>query len=305
MPAKLLDGQAQAAKIKAVLQNEIKTLKKSGSSPYLLAIQVGENPASRVYLRQQQKACEEAGIRYELQELPGDISQTTLVSLIEKFNLDNKVSGIIVQMPLPAHLNARDVQIKIAPDKDVEGVHPLNMGMLVYGRPRIIPPTASAALELLKSSGLVLKGKEVTIVGHSEIVGKPIALLLLQSQLASPTPTVCHIATRDLAFHTKRADVLIVAVGRPGLIRAEMIKPQAVVIDIGINRVPVLDQEGKPVLDEQGRLKKKTVGDVDFARAREICAYISPVPGGVGPLTVTMLLRNVVECAKLQRRGSS
>jgi methylenetetrahydrofolate dehydrogenase (NADP+)/methenyltetrahydrofolate cyclohydrolase len=300
MSAILLDGEKLAAQIREKLKKDIEGLKKKGVMPSLVAVQVGENAASRVYISQQKKACEDMGINYQLKELPAGISHKELENFIEYLNKDNKVTGIILQMPLPAGLDARHIQVKISPDKDVEGMHPVNMGMLVYGKIKVAPPTALAAVELLKSSGVDIKGKEVVIVGHSEIVGKPINLLMLMSQLESATPTVCHIATRDLAFHTKRADILFVAVGKPGLIRADMIKPGAIVIDIGINRLPVLDKEGKPVLDDKGKPKKKTVGDVEFEKASQICSYISPVPGGVGPLTVCMLIRNTVECAKLQ-----
>lgn len=301
MPAQLLDGDRLAEKIREELTGQINGLKKAGILPCLVAVQVGENPASRVYIRQQQKACEDMGITYELKEVPRDIPQNDLASFIEELNRDDKITGIILQMPLPSHLDARAVQVEISPAKDVEGMHPVNMGMLLYGSQRVAPPTALAAIELLKSSGVELKGKEVTVVGHSEIVGKPIALLLLQSQLESATPTICHVATRDLTSHTKKADVIFVAVGKPGLIKASMIKQGAIVIDIGINRVPVLDEKGEPVLNEKGKPRKKTVGDVEFDKAKEICSYISPVPGGVGPLTVTMLIRNTVECAKLQK----
>jgi methylenetetrahydrofolate dehydrogenase (NADP+)/methenyltetrahydrofolate cyclohydrolase len=221
------------------------------------------------------------GLTYELKELPADTTQEKLGEFIETLNNDKNITGIILQMPLPEGLDARKAQIRISPDKDVEGMHPVNMGMLVYGSSRLAPPTAKGAMELLASSGVDLKGKEVTVVGHSEIVGKPIALMLLQSQLESATPTVCHIATKDLAFHTKKADVLIVAAGKAGLIKGDMVKPGAIVIDIGINRVG-----------------DKIVGDVEFEKAKEIASYISPVPGGVGPLTVTMLIKNTVECAK-------
>lgn len=301
MPAQLLDGEALAVKIKEDLKAEIESLKKSGAAPHLVAVQVGENPASRVYVNQQKKACEAMGVSYDLKELPADTTQEKLAEFIEGLNKDTSVTGIILQMPLPTHLDARSVQVQISPDKDVEGMHPVNMGRLVYGSARVAPPTALGAVELLKSSGVDLKGKEVVIVGHSEIVGKPIALLMLQSQLESATPTVCHIATRDLAFHTKRADVILVAVGKPNLIRGDMIKQGAIVIDIGINRVPVLDKDGKPVLNEKGKPKKKTVGDVEFEKAKGVCSYISPVPGGVGPLTVTMLIRNTVSCAQSSR----
>lgn len=300
MSAQLLDGKLLAEKLKDTLRKDIEALKKSGVTPHLVAVQVGENPASKVYTNQQKKNCEEMGVSYELKSLPAEIKQDDLLNAIEELNQDKRVTGIILQMPLPKHIDARAVQVKISPIKDIEGLHPANMGMLVYGSPRLAPPTALAAIELLKSSGVDLKGKEVTVVGHSEIVGKPVALMLLQSQLASPTPTVCHIATRDLKFHTSRADILIVAAGKAGLIRADMIKQGAIVIDIGINRVPVLDEKGNPVLNDKGKPKKKTVGDVDFEGAKDISSYISPVPGGVGPLTVTMLMRNVVNAFKLQ-----
>jgi len=301
MPAQLLDGDKLAARIREELASQINGLKKAGTLLCLAAVQVGENPASRVYIRQQQKACEDMGITYELKEVPRDISQSDLASFIEELNRDDRITGIILQMPLPSHLDARAVQVTISPSKDVEGMHPVNMGMLLYGNQRVAPPTALAAIELFKSSGVKLKGKEVTVVGHSEIAGKPIALLLLQSPLESATPTVCHIATKDLTSHTKKADVIFVAVGKPGLIKASMIKQGAIVIDIGINRVPVLDEKGQPVLNDKGKPKKKTVGDVEFDKAKEVCSYISPVPGGVGPLTVTMLIKNTVECAKLQK----
>ena len=302
MQAKLLDGEVLAAKIKESLKTEVEQLKAKGVTPSLAAIQVGENPASRVYIRNQKKSCEEMGIEYNLHEFSDRTAEEELIAHIEKLNNDKSVTGIILQMPLPEPINARRAQQKISPAKDVEGMHPANIGKLLYGHREVAPCTALGALKLLESSGVDLKGKEVVIVGHSEIVGKPLLLLLLQSQLESPTPTVCHIATQDLSFHTKRADVLIVAVGKPGLITGDMIKEGAVVIDIGINRVPVLDEKGKPVLNEKGKPRKKTVGDVVFEEALNKASYLSPVPGGVGPLTVTMLINNVVEACKLQFR---
>jgi len=301
MPAKLLEGSSIAQKIKEELKKEVEELREKGKPPFLVAVQVGENPASRLYLKQQRKASQEIGIGYEIRELSSQISQEELISFIEELNNDEKITGIILQMPLPSHLNPREAQVKISPLKDVESIHPLNMGGLLYGNNKISPPTAWAAVELLKSTGQDLKGKETVIVGHSEIVGKPLALLLLQSQLASPTVTVCHIATKELSFHTKRAEILIVAVGKPHLIEASMIREGAIVVDIGINRIPLLDREGKPLLDEKGKPKTKIVGDVEFDKAKQICSYISPVPGGVGPLTTTFLLKNTVECAKLQK----
>lgn len=298
MTAKLLDGEALAGKIRERLKKEIEELKGKGRTPSLSAVQVGENPASRVYIRNQKKSCEEIGIGYQLHELSDQTTEEELLQFMDKLNNDARVTGIILQMPLPSRINARRVQATISPSKDVEGMNPANLGMLIYGQAKVAPCTALGAMELLKSSGVELKGKEVTVVGHSEIVGKPITLMLLQSLNASPTPTVCHIATRDLAAHTRRADILIVAVGKAGLIKGDMVKEGAIVIDIGINRVPVLDEKGNPVLDEKGNPRKKTVGDVVFEEAVEKASSISPVPGGVGPLTTAMLLKNTVECAK-------
>lgn len=298
MSAKLLDGEALAGKIKEGLKKEVEELKGKGIVPSLAAVQVGENPASRVYIRNQKKSCEEIGIHYRLHELSDQATEEELLQFIGKLNGDARVTGIILQMPLPPQISARRVQATISPSRDVEGMNPANMGMLLYGQARVAPCTALGAMELLKSSGVDLKGQEVTIVGHSEIVGKPLILMLLQSLDASPTPTVCHIATRDLAAHTRRADILIVAVGKAGLVKGDMIKEGAMVIDVGINRVPVLDEKGNPVLNEKGKPKKKTVGDVIFEEAVERASYLSPVPGGVGPLTTAMLLKNTVRCAK-------
>jgi len=299
--AKIIDGESLAAKFKEDIRREVEQLKKRCKIvPLLTAIQVGENPASAVYVKSQRKSCEEVGINYQLHELPEATSQDELLKFVQKLNTDDKVTGIILEMPLPQQINPRRVQMAITPMKDVEGMNPSNMGMLVYGSPRLAPCTALAAMELLKSTGVDIKGKEVTVVGHSEIVGKPITLFLLSSLLESATPTVCHIATRDLASHTRNAEILIVAVGKAALIKGDMIKDGAIVIDVGINRVPVLDEKGEPVVDREGKRKIKTVGDVVFEEAVEKASYITPVPGGVGPLTVVMLLRNTVTAYKWQ-----
>lgn len=298
MAAVLLQGDKLASETKQRLKQDIENLKAEGVPPHLVAVQVGESTAAKVYLRQQQKACEEIDIEYEVKELPQSTTQQQLLSFIEKLNQDDAVTGIILMMPLPKDIDARQVQITISPDKDVEGMHPANMGRLVYGEIGLSPCTARAAVELLKSSGVELKGKELVVVGHSEIVGKPVAMMLLASQMESPTVTVCHIATKDLAFHTKRADILLVAAGKPGLIKADMVKDGVIVIDIGINRIPVTDENGAPVLNDKGKPKKKTVGDVDFEGIKEKASFITPVPGGVGPMTTTMLLYNTVESAK-------
>lgn len=296
MTAQLINGNALAQKIKNELTRAVETLKNEGKAPHLFAVQVGENPASQVYIRSQARACEEIGLRYSLDSLPEDITEADLTRHIQSLNENPSVTAIILQMPLPASINAQRVQSSIAPEKDAEGVNLASMGQLVYGKARLAPCTAMAAIELMKSTGVDIVGKEVTIVGRSAIVGKPVALLLLGLHA---TPTVCHTRTKDMAFHTKRADILIVAAGKPGFIAGDLIKPGAVVIDVGINRVPEYDADGKPVLNKSGKQKKKTVGDVDFESAKEVASYITPVPGGVGPVTTVMLLKNVVEAAKL------
>jgi methylenetetrahydrofolate dehydrogenase (NADP+)/methenyltetrahydrofolate cyclohydrolase len=306
MAGKIIDGKSLAENLKEEIKREVGELKKRHKIvPLLNAIQVGENPASAVYIKSQRKSCQEVGIDYQLKELPEATSEQELLKFIEKLNRDDKVNGIILEMPLPPQINARQVQMAITPTKDVEGMSPSNMGMLVYGNPRLAPCTALAVMELLNSTGVDIKGKEVTVVGHSEIVGKPITLLLLSSVLESATPTVCHIATRDLAFHTRNAEILIVAVGKAGLIKGDMIREGAIIIDVGINRVPILDEKGKPVLDSEGKPRMKTVGDVVFEEAVEKASYITPVPGGVGPLTVVMLLRNTLTACKwqLEKKG--
>ncbi|MBN2373612.1 bifunctional 5,10-methylenetetrahydrofolate dehydrogenase/5,10-methenyltetrahydrofolate cyclohydrolase [bacterium] len=301
MESRIIDGEAVAAEIKNELKGEVMALKKAEKAVCLAAVQAGENPSSRVYIKNQKMTCEELGIDYMLHELSGQTTQDELIDYIEKLNNDKNVTGIILQMPLPEAINPKAVQWKIAPEKDVEGMHPANFGRLFYGQAIVSPCTAKAAVTLLKSTGVSLKGLEVVMVGHSEIVGKPVAIMLLDSLRESPTVTVCHIATKDLAFHTRRADVVIVAAGKPGLIRADMVKEGVILIDIGINRVPVLDEKGQPVLDEKGKPRKKTVGDADFDAIRPKASYITPVPGGVGPVTVAMLLKNTVEAAKASR----
>lgn len=297
MPCQLLDGEKRAAQIKEQLKLELADLRKKGREPHLVAVQVGENPASRVYIRSQQASFEELGIPYTLKELPQDTSERELIAAIEQLNAASGCTGIILQMPLPSHINTRRVQAHISPGKDVEAITPANVGKLVFGDLAIAPCTAAAAVELYQQAGQPLKGKEVVVVGHSEIVGKPLALLLLWHPTDSATVTVCHIATHDVPAHTRRADVVFVAVGKAGLVHGRNLKPGAIVIDIGINRVPMLDESGKPVPDKKGKPRMKTVGDVDFESAREVCGWLSPVPGGVGPLTVTMLLRNTIRIA--------
>ena len=282
--AQLIDGKAVAEKIKAEVSGEIQKLKAKGITPSLAAVQVGDNPESKMYIGMQKKNCEAMGITYNLHTLPADTSEADLINYIEKLNEDKSVNGIILQMPLPQGINPRNIQRVISQKKDVEGMNPANMGMLVYGNTRVGPCTALSVMELLKSTGENLKGKEAVIIGHSEIVGKPVAILLLQWLMDSPTVTVCHIATKDLETHVRKAEILISAVGKPGLIKPEWIKEGAIIILVGIKRMP------------DGTAQ----GDVDFEQASAKASWITPVTGGVGPVTTAILLRNTIEATKWQ-----
>jgi len=279
--AKLLEGKPLAEVIKEEIKKQVASLK---AKPVLASIMVGDNAGAASYVKSQSKAAQNLGIEYRLQTLPQGITEGALIEFIRKLNTDKTVNGIIIQMPLPAEIDYKKISQFILPEKDIEGMHPANIGKLLFGKAKLIPCTAASVMELINSSGIDLYGKEVVIVGHSEIVGKPLALLLLDK---FATVTVCHIGTSKagkLEEHVRRAEVLIVAVGRAGLIKGDWIKEGAVVIDVGINRV-----------------NDKIVGDVEFEGAEKRAGFITPVPGGVGPLTVTMLMRNLVEAAKSQQ----
>ena len=286
MGAKILEGKSIAGKIKESLKKEIESLKqKTSSSPKLVSIQVGENAASAVYIKSQKKNAENLGIEYELKTLDIKIKENALVEEIKKLNQDKSVSGIIVQLPLPKGIDHRLVMSSVSPGKDAEGMHPENLGHALLGDAKLAPCTACAAMELIESTGVELYGKEAVVVGHSEIVGKPLNMLLLNKFV---TTTVCHIATGErgvLPEHVRKAEILIVAVGKAELVKGDWIKEGAIVIDVGINRVG-----------------DKLVGDIEFEKAKEKAAFITPVPGGVGPLTVTMLMRNVVNAFKMQNK---
>ena len=299
MPADLIDGAALADRIRAELAPQIAAVRdKTGAPPKLAALLVGDNPGARIYSRSQAKSCEAAGIAYELVEIPADAGADAVAARIDALAADAAVHGILLQMPLPEGINARDMAERIPPAKDVEGITAANLGrLLFYEPPDLIPCTAAAAFELIKFAGCELKGAECVVVGHSPIVGKPLVCLITN---ALGTCTCCHIGTRDLGAHTTQAEILVVAAGKAGLVTGEHIRPGATVIDVGINRVPVLDSGGNPVLNEKGRKKMQTVGDVDFASASEVAGAITPVPGGVGPVTVAMLLRNTVRAATAQ-----
>ena len=322
MSAKIIDGEAVAAEITAQVAAEAAEMSKAGRPPHLVAVQVGENPASKIYTNMQAKSCQAVGIAYELLNLPAEMTQAQLLAEIERLNGDPKVSGMILQMPTPPQIDARAVQVAISPAKDVEGMGPVNMGRLFYGGGVVAPCTPLAAVELLKRTCPDLAGKETVIVGHSEIVGKPIAMILLASLNASPTVTLCHVATRDLGAHTRRAEVLLVATGvsqarwlgysrrkkkqkdlpppdLSPLVTGDMLREGAIVIDVAINRIPKgFDADGNPLKNDKGKDAMITVGDVDYDAAVEKVAAITPVPGGVGPVTVAMLLKNTIACAK-------
>ncbi len=280
-----LDGKALAERIRAEHATEVEALSRRGRRPRLVAVQVGPNESVDAFVRGQRKGAEAWKIAYETRVLPATASEAEVRAEIEAQNADPSVTGVLLQLPLPKPLPARALQHAILPSKDVEGVHPENLGNVVYGRERLAPCTAAAAVALLDSAGVAFRGAEAVVVGHSEIVGKPVALLLLARDA---TTTVCHVFTRDLAAHTRRADLLVVAVGKPNLVRADMVKRGAVVVDVGINAVPVEGQPGKTRL----------VGDVDFEGLSKVGCRVTPVPGGVGPVTVAMLLRNTVLAAR-------
>ncbi|HUX03102.1 MAG: bifunctional 5,10-methylenetetrahydrofolate dehydrogenase/5,10-methenyltetrahydrofolate cyclohydrolase [Phycisphaerae bacterium] len=297
MSARLIDGEALAARIREELAPEIEAIRaRTGRPPKLASILASDNPGARVYTRSQAKSCEEAGIAYDLVDLGPETSADALEAKIAELGAEESVHGILLQMPLPAGMDAQKMAEHIPPQKDVEGITAANLGKLLFYEPsRLVPCTAAAAYELIKFAGCQIKGAECVVVGHSPIVGKPVACLITNDL---GTCTICHIGTRDLKVHTLGAEILVVAAGKAGLVRGEHIKPGATVIDVGINRVPVLDEAGQPVMNEKGKKKMRTVGDVEFESAAKVAGAITPVPGGVGPVTVAILLRNTVRAAK-------
>ncbi len=290
MPAQIISGTEIAKQIRGELTQEIAELKqKHNLVPGLATVLVGEDPASQVYVGQKEKTSLALGLYSERHDLPADTGEEELLALVDRLNKDPKIHGILVQLPLPKHINEVRVLSAIDPRKDVDGFHPVNLGKLMIGEPDYIPCTPHGIQQLLIRSGIEIEGAEVVIVGRSNIVGKPIANMLLQKQKgANATVTICHTRTRDLAFHTRRADILIVAAGKPKAITADMVKEGVVVIDVGVNRIG-MTESGKAIL----------VGDVDFEAIKEKAKAITPVPGGVGPMTITMLMLNTLRAAKL------
>lgn len=280
----IIDGKAIAEQIRQTIAADVSALKVQGTTPGLAVVLVGEDPASRVYVSMKEKACAQAGIFSDEHKLPDSTSEAELLRLIDQLNRDSRIDGILVQLPLPKQIDESKVLEAISPKKDVDGFHPYNVGRLATGNPLFRPCTPYGVMKMLEHTGVDLKGKEVVVVGRSNIVGKPVALMCLAEHA---TVTICHSRTRDLAEQVARADVVIAAVGQPEMIKGAWIKPGAVVIDVGVNRVG----------------EKKLVGDVEFAAAKERAGAITPVPGGVGPMTITMLLYNTVESAKRRAAG--
>lgn len=278
MSAKIIDGKAVAARICEDLKAKVADLTAAGKQPGLAVIIVGNDPASRVYVNNKKKKCAELGIYSEEHALPETVTEAELLGLIDRLNRDPKIHGILVQLPLPKHLNEQLILDRISPAKDVDGFHPMNVGRMLIGLPGFLPCTPAGVMELIKETGINIAGKECVVVGRSNIVGKPQGILLLREH---GTVTVCHSRTKDLGEVCRRADILVVAVGKPELITGEMVKPGAVVIDVGMNR------------NEAGKL----VGDVQFDSVAQVAGWITPVPGGVGPMTIAMLMRNTVESA--------
>jgi len=297
MSAKIISGTEVAAEIREELKREVAEMKeKTGVIPGLVTILVGQNPASVSYVTAKQKAAHEIGFHSIQDDQPVDIAETDLLKLIDKYNNDPKIHGILVQLPLPKHVDEKQVLNAINPDKDVDAFHPVNVGRLMIGGSdvKFLPCTPAGIQELIVRSGVETSGAEVVVVGRSNIVGKPIANIMLQKgRGANATVTIVHTGTRNIEEHCKRADILIVAAGVPGLVKPEWIKPGACVIDVGVNRV------GEKKSEKTGKMIPILKGDVDFDAAKEIAGAITPVPGGVGPMTITMLMKNTVKSAKL------
>lgn len=278
MNARLIDGAALARRLLDRLKGEVAALKAAGLTPGLAAVQVGNAPASRVYVRNKMRACSEVGMHSEIRELPADCGEDALLAEVARLNADPTIHGVIVQLPLPAGYDTLRIVQSVALAKDVDGFNWQHLGAIVDGRPGLVPCTPAGVMTLLRETGVDLEGRHAVVIGRSSVVGKPMALLLT---LAGATVTICHSKTRDLARHTRDADLVIAAAGRPGLVTGDMLKPGAMVIDVGINRLP------------DGKL----AGDVDFASASAVAGWISPVPGGVGPMTVATLIENTVRAA--------
>lgn len=286
----LLDGKALAKTIKEEIAEQVKKIKaKGGKSPHLAAVLIGENPASQSYVRNKVRSCEQVGFESTLVKEPDTITEEELLHIVDRLNKDEQIDGFIVQLPLPDHINADRITLAIDPQKDVDGFHPVNFGKMAQGLPAYLPATPAGILEMLRRYDIPTEGKEVVVIGRSNIVGSPISILLAKkARPGNATVTLCHSRTKNLAEHARRADILISAIGSPNFVTADMVKEGAVVIDVGINRVE----------DASRKRGYRLVGDVEFEAAAEKAAYITPVPGGVGQLTVVSLLLNTLKAAR-------
>jgi methylenetetrahydrofolate dehydrogenase (NADP+)/methenyltetrahydrofolate cyclohydrolase len=279
MSASIIDGKALSEQIREGLKREVDSLRERGVVPGLTVILVGDDPASQIYVRNKAKSCEKIGIRSDVIRMPGDTHEDELLSVIDGLNRNPEVHGILVQLPLPGHINEEKVLLAISPEKDVDGFHPVNVGNLSIGRDAFLPCTPAGCIELIRSTGTEIAGKRAVVIGRSNIVGKPMAMLLLRE---NATVTICHSRTNGIEEVVRQADIVVAAVGKANLVKKHWVKPGAVVIDVGMNRLA------------DGKL----AGDVDFADVQGVAGYITPVPGGVGPMTITMLLKNTIESAR-------
>jgi methylenetetrahydrofolate dehydrogenase (NADP+)/methenyltetrahydrofolate cyclohydrolase len=279
MSASIIDGKALSEQIREGLKREVDVLRERGAVPGLTVILVGDDSASQIYVRNKAKSCEKIGIRSDVIRMPGDTPEAELLSVIDGLNRNPDVHGILVQLPLPGHINEENVLLAISPEKDVDGFHPVNVGNLSIGRDAFLPCTPAGCIELIRSTGTEIAGKRAVVIGRSNIVGKPMAMLLLRE---NATVTICHSRTNGIEDVVRQADIVVAAVGKAHLVKKHWVKPGAVVIDVGMNRLA------------DGKL----AGDVDFAEVKDVAGHITPVPGGVGPMTITMLLKNTIESAR-------
>ncbi len=305
MSARILDGNKIRDQIKSELREQIQEMKLAGITPGLAAVLVGENPASQIYVRSKVKTCQELGLYSRKIELPASVTTAELLDLVKQLNAEDAIDGILIQLPLPPQVESRTVLEAVRPDKDVDGFHPVSIGNLVSGRPGLVPCTPAGIIEILRRSGVPMQGARAVVIGRSDIVGKPVAMLLLHNHA---TVTICHSKTRDLPGVAREADILIAAMGKPALVTADFIKPGATVIDVGINRLTKPEEVRRIFHNPDEPLRKLAekgsvlVGDVQPEDAREEAGAFTPVPGGVGPLTIAMLMANTIQAAR-QRRG--
>lgn len=287
--AKIIDGKAIALELQEEMKVRVEKLKGEGIVPGLAAILVGDDPASNIYVNNKERSCERVGIYSDVHRLPESTTEDDLLALIDEMNNSDKIHGILVQLPLPKHIDEQKVLLQIDPDKDVDGFHPVNVGKMVVGQPAFLPCTPHGCKVLLERSGVETKGKHLVMLGRSNIVGKPLANIMIQKEEgANSIVTICHTAADDISYYTKQADILVVAAGRPNVVTADMVKEGVVVIDVGMNRID----------DKTRKSGKRFVGDVDFEGVSEKASAITPVPGGVGPMTITMLLYNTIHSAE-------